>query len=87
MALDLNPQPAGRVLLLLSETFEETEAQEVGASPRRTRLDGDRAAIPTQHSDPRACTPGFAPKPALRRDALTYGHAARTCPTLSDRGS
>lgn len=52
MALDLNPQPAGRVLLLLSETFEETEAQEVGASPRRTRLDGDRAAIPTQHSDP-----------------------------------
>lgn len=52
MALDLNPQPAGRVLLLLSETFEETEAQEVGASPWRTRLDGDRAAIPTQHSDP-----------------------------------
>lgn len=52
MALDLNPQPAGRVLLLLSETFEETEAQEVGASPRCTRLDGDRAAIPTQHSDP-----------------------------------
>lgn len=33
MALDLNPQQAGRVLLLSFETFEETEAQEVGRRP------------------------------------------------------